>query len=277
MTLFSELCLHDLARGTTQVILRLPRRIEAPNLSPCGTWVLVNGDGQLFRVDLDSPALIPLDMGGITRANNDHGFSADGKTIYFSAHHRGLGAEIYKMPASGGAAQPFDIAPRSWWHGVSRDDALVYAGARGDGRSVNIYRHQDGHEAQLTQDLGHCDGPDVSADGRWIYFNSDATGHAQIWVMGQDGAGARPLFEDSSVNWFPHPSPDGRHLIYLSYPAGTTGHPRDLPVQIILCKPDGTDRRCIAEFIGGQGTMNVPNWAADSACFAFVRYDPGQV
>jgi hypothetical protein len=30
----------------------------------------------------------------------------------------------------------------------------------------------------------------------------------------------------------------------------------------------------IAAFNGGQGTMNVPNWAPDGSAFAYVRYAP---
>ena len=131
-----------------------------------------------------------------------------------------------------------------------------------------------GAETRLTFGEGHSDGPDYSHDGSLIYWNCDRDGHAQIWVMGADGSGQRKLFADDHVNWFPHPSPCGRHLLYLAYPPGTTGHPADLPVALVLCNPDGTDRRRVLEFTGGQGTMNVPNWAPDSHAFAFVRYTP---
>ena len=76
------------------------------------------------------------------------------------------------------------------------------------------------------------------------------------------------------VNWFPHPSPDGRHLLYLAYPPGTTGHPADLAVALVLADPEGGNRRRVLEFNGGQGTINVPSWAPDSKAFAFVRYAP---
>ncbi|NBO20817.1 MAG: biopolymer transporter Tol, partial [Rhodobacteraceae bacterium] len=110
----------------------------------------------------------------------------------------------------------------------------------------------------------------------WVYFNSDRGGHAQIWVMGADGADARPLFSDDRVNWFPHPSPDGRHLIWLSYPPGTLGHPADLAVQIWRGDPDGANRAPLLSFTGGQGSLNVPSWAPDSRGFAFVSYRPDQ-
>ena len=129
-----------------------------------------------------------------------------------------------------------------------------------------------GPERRLTSGEGHCDGPDFSADGSRIYYNCDRDGHAQIWVMAVDGSGQRKLFEDDQVNWFPHPSPDGRQIVYLAYPAGTKGHPAMTPVALMLCDPEGGNRRRVREFVGGQGSINVPSWAPDSHAFAYVRY-----
>ena len=58
----SFLEVYDLASGKTRLVLATDRRIEAPNWHPDG-WLLVNGDGRLFRVPLDAPDLHPLDTG----------------------------------------------------------------------------------------------------------------------------------------------------------------------------------------------------------------------
>lgn len=262
------------ATARAEVLLQTDRRIEAPNWDPAGDSLLVNGDGRLFRVPLDRPALVPLDTGFADRCNNDHGFSPDGRLIALS-HHRENGSEIFLMPAQGGTPRLISPAAPSWWHGWSPDGTtLAYVAARGN-RVIDVYTIPvaGGPETRLTGGEGHCDGPDFSADGSHIYYNCDRDGHAQIWVMRSDGSGQRKLFADDNVNWFPHPSPDGRHLLYLAYPPGTLGHPRDLPVALVLCDPDGGHRRRLVDFIGGQGTMNVPNWAPDGHAFAFVRYD----
>lgn len=272
----SFLEIYDLASETRRVVLQTDRHIEAPNWDPSGQTLLINAEGRLYRVALDNPTLIPVETGPAQRLNNDHGISPDGRQIVISSHHEGQGSQIYLLPASGG--DPIKVSPEapSWWHGWSPDGkTLAYVAARGEKKVIDVYTLPlGGEEMRLTMGEGHCDGPDFSADGGQIYYNCDRDGHAQIWVMAADGTDQRKLFADDCVNWFPHPSPDGQHLLYLAYPPGTLGHPANLPVALCLCDPDGENRRRILAFIGGQGTMNVPNWAPDSSAFAYVRYEP---
>lgn len=266
----------EVATGLVREVLAVDGRIEAPNWAPFGDWLLVNGEGRLFRVPLDKPALVPVDTGAAVRCNNDHGISPDGQTIILSSHHEGQGSQVYKVPVSGG--EPVKLSPEapSWWHGISPDGrTLTYVAARGDRKAIDVYTLVPGQEEKrLTMGEGHCDGPDFSPDGARIYYNCDRGGHAQIWVMGADGSEQRQLFADDQVNWFPHPSPDGRWLLYLAYPLGTTGHPADLPVALVLCDPEGGNRRRVREITGGQGSINVPCWAPDSSAFAYARYEP---
>lgn len=267
MTWRSSLEVHDLATGACQVILRTPMLIEAPNWHPEG-WFLVNGEGLLWRADADGLTPIPTAEG--LRCNNDHGFLPDGR-IVFSAHN-GQGAGIYVLEPAG--AQQIVPSRPSWWH-AAHGSRIAYAAARGD-RVVRIAEMdtETGEERILTPGAAHHDGPDYSACGSFIWFNSDATGHAQIWRMRTDGSDAAPVFRDDRVNWFPHPSPCGGHVLYLSYPPDTLEHPRDLEVQLCLMSPTGADRRLAARIFGGQGSINVPCWAPDGHAFAFMRYAP---
>jgi Tol biopolymer transport system component len=270
----SSLEIWTVATGQSRVILQTDLHIEAPNWDPVADSLLVNEGGRLFRVPLSRPELVPVETGFADRCNNDHGISPDGKTIALS-HHTDKGSEIFLMPSGGGVPQPVTRNAPSWWHGWSPDGArLAYVGARGN-RIVDVFTIgvEGGNEVRLTNGEGHCDGPDYSSDGSQIYYNCDRDGHAQIWVMQADGSKQRKLFADDFVNWFPHPSPDGRHLVYLAYPPGTLGHPANLPVALCLCDPNGENRSRLVEFTGGQGTINVPSWSPDGSAFAFVRYD----
>lgn len=273
----SSLEIYDLARGTVRVLLRSAALIEAPNWHPDG-WLMVNGAGRLSRVPLAAPALLPIDTGDCDRCNNDHGFLPDGRIVL--THHTGAGAAIYAL-REGEAPEVLVGTRPSWWHGAA-GGRIVYAAAR-DGRRVVGLCEMDlatGQERRLTPvnsglDGSHCDGPDYSACGGFIWFNCDVTGQAQIWRMPRDGGTAVQVFADDRVNWFPHPSPCGRSVLYLSYPPGTEGHPRDLDVQLCLMDLQGGNRRVVVELFGGQGSINVPCWAPDGSAFAFMRYAPG--
>lgn len=263
----SSLEVYELATGACRVVLQSPRLIEAPNWHPEG-WFLVNGDGGLWRADATGLARVATPEA--LRLNNDHGFLPDGR-IVFSAHD-GNGAGIYVLE-EGQARQIVPDRP-SWWHGA-HGSRITYAAARGD-RVVRIAEMDlaTGVERILTPGAAHHDGPDYAPCGGFLWFNSDATGHAQIWRMRTDGREAAPVFRDDRVNWFPHPSPCGAHVLYLSYLPGTEGHPRDREVQLCLMTPAGGERRVAVALFGGQGSINVPCWAPDGRAFAFMRYAP---
>jgi Tol biopolymer transport system component len=253
--------------GSTQVVLQSDMLLEAPNWHPDG-WFLVNAEGRLWRAE--TSGLTSVHTGFDERCNNDHGFLPDGRIVFCA--HNGSGAGMHIL--DGQAVTSVDLPRPSWWH-AAYGDLLTYACVRGHDRVVRIatFNVNTGIESVLTPDPAHHDGPDFSACGQFIWYNSDATGHAQIWRIDRDGSNAAPVFQDNNVNWFPHPSPCGRHVIYLAYPQGTEGHPRDLDVSIRAMSPDGMNRRTLIELFGGQGTMNVPCWSPDGQAFAFMRFN----
>jgi Tol biopolymer transport system component len=159
-------------------------------------------------------------------------------------------------------------------HGWSPDGRqVVHAGARGGG-PVGIYLTdvETGEERCVTDAFDHADGPDFSSDGTWIWFNGERDGAVDIWRIRPDGTGEERMTDGPGVDWFPHPSPDGRHVVHLRYPPGTEGHPADRDVALWLMPQTGGAGREIARFRGGQGSLNVPCWAPDGSGFAFIRY-----
>lgn len=272
----STIVIHRVADGTETDLFQTDALIEAPNWSPCGTFLVVNGDGRLFRVPLDNPVLDPIDTGPCLACNNDHGISPDGTQLVISDNSAGEGSCIYTLPITGGAPQRVTTQTPSYWHGWSPDGAtLAYVGKRDGVFHVITIPVNGGPETILTTGPGHRDGPDYSPDGAWIWFNSDHHGRTpDIWKMRPDGSHLTQMTDDAFVNWFPHPSPDGALVLYLAYPSDTLGHPRDKDVTLNLMTPEGKQNRIVAAFNGGQGSINVPNWSPDSAHFAYVRYDP---
>jgi len=85
---------------------------------------------------------------------------------------------------------------------------------------------EGGQEKRLTDVSRVDDGPEYSPDGRYIYFNSIRTGQMKIWRMDADGRNQRQLTpNDAYGDWFPHPSPDGKWIVFLSYDKSVEGHP----------------------------------------------------
>jgi TolB protein len=256
---------------------------EAPNWTGDGAWLVINGDGLLFRLRSDgSGELEQIDLGSVPAINNDHVMAPDGSTVYVSAED----GHLYAIPVTVGSprrvSNDHGANFHHYLHGVSPDGrTLAYIGLienPGGAANTNVFiiPAAGGADLQLTDDDFADDGAEFSSDGEWIYFNSErgstSPGHAQLFRMRLNGSGLEQLTFDERVNWFPHPSPDGSQVAYVSFPPGTGGHPADREVIIRLIAPDGGTSRDLATVFGGQGTMNVPSWAPDSHQLAFVEY-----
>jgi Tol biopolymer transport system component len=243
---------------------------EAPNW--VGDRLIVNGDGGLFAVPAGGGELEPIELGGVPEINNDHVVAPDGSTVYVSAED----GHLYAVPLTGGAGRRVsnEHGVHHYLHGVSPDgERLAYIGLENrDGRRItNVYTVPvaGGVDAQVTDDEFADDGSEYGPDGEWIYFNSERAGQAQLFRI--KGDVVEQLTFDERVNWFPHPSPDGSLIAYVSFPPGTEGHPADVADVRVRLLEDGNVRE-VATVFGGQGTMNVPSWSPDGRYFAYVAY-----
>jgi TolB protein len=90
--------------------------------------------------------------------------------------------------------------------------------------------------------------------------------------MKPDGSEQEQLTSDEYNNWFPHPSPDGKWIVFLSFAKDVTGHPPNKDVTLRLMSLADKKITVLTTLFGGQGTINVPSWAPDSKKFAFVSY-----
>ncbi len=274
--MISELCIYDVARDKADVVLRHHGHIEAPNWHVSGD-LIVNGGGLIYRVSQHDWALRQIDTGFATQCNNDHGPSPDGTRLAICDKTKTTQSCIYTLPIEGGTPTRLSAHVPSWWHAWSPDGArIAYVGAqRGEGDTVvRLYTSAaDGGDERLVIDgFDHVDGPDYSADGTWIWFNGEKDGSVDLWRVGVDGADLERMSDGETVDWFPHPSPCGRHVVYLAYAAGTQGHPGGVDVTLRLMPARGGAARDLCEIWGGQGTINVPSWEANGARFAFMRY-----
>ena len=269
----SEVCIFDLADRSVSTVLRTDGLVEAPNWTPDGSALIINGEGRLFRVDLADPQMEEINSDFAVTCNNDHGISPDGKTLVISDSTEEGSSCIYTFPIGGGVLKRITKDTPSYWHGWSPDGStLAYVAKRTDVFDVYTCPVDGGDETRLTNGFEHTDGPDYTPDGEWIWFNGQKQGRMQLWRMRTDGSDPEQMTDDERWNWFPHPSPDGKNVLYVAYEPGVTGHPRDKDVELRMLPASGGKPEILLEMFGGQGTINVPCWAPDGRKFAFVRY-----
>lgn len=274
----SRLEVLDIHSGNREIVYTSGSHFEAPNWSRNGKFLIFNQEGLLYQYKLKNGKIRQIQTGFANANNNDHGISFDGKMLAIS-HHTAVNEKrqsiIYTVPVKGGTPVRVTELGPSYWHGWSPDDRwLTYCAERNGNYDVYKIPVTGGGEVRLTNAEGLDDGPEYSPCGTYIYFNSVRTGTMQIWRMRPDGSGQEQVTCDAYNDWFAHPSPDGKWLIYVSYlpdvPAAS--HPRNERVMLRLMNLETGEVRCLAFLYGGQGTINVPSWSPDSQKVAFVSY-----
>jgi TolB protein len=283
-TIGSRLETIDVFTGLRKVVYESPVRFEAPNWMPDGKRLLFNSLGSIWTIPVDgSEKPTQLNTGTANRNNNDHVISFNGKMLGISSHRTGLfggGSTIYVLPLTGGEPKLVTEKTPSYLHGWAANNKEVYFVARRDTNANSLYHVfkadiETGVETQLTHNtFGHVDGPEGSPDGKWVYFNGSMTGTMQLWRMKPDGSGKEQLTFDQYNNWFPHISPDGKWIAYISFPddIDPTAHPACKAVSLKLMPINGGFPKTIAYLYGGQGTINTPSWSPDSRHISFVSY-----
>ncbi|MEO6221232.1 MAG: hypothetical protein ABIO81_12440, partial [Ginsengibacter sp.] len=218
--LSSRLELMNVFDGKRITVHKDSGRFEAPNWFPDGKKLLFNQGGSIYTIPVEGGKPEKLNTGDVARNNNDHVISFDGKMLGISSHRTGMpggGSTVYVLPLSGGDPKLITDSTPSYLHSWSPNNKEVVYTAQRTSKSpaYNIYKKAiaGGPEVQLTfNKKGLSDGPEFSPDGKYIYYNSTATGTMQIWRMKPDGSGNEQITFDEYNNWFAHSSPDGKWI-----------------------------------------------------------------
>ncbi|MBP3832580.1 MAG: TolB family protein [Bacteroidaceae bacterium] len=272
----------DVQTGQRTVLKEFPYLIEAPNWTVDGKWIIYNSNGLIYKLAADGKGEVGLiNTEYVVRCNNDHVLSADGKSIAVSSSPSPTGGTslIYTLPLEGGTPKLVTPWGPSYLHGWSPDGkTLAYCAFRSVATGADIYTISvnGGEEKRLTTAEGLDDGPEYSPDGKHIWFNSVRTGLMQVWRMNADGSEQTQMTFDETRNaWFPHVSPDGKQVIYITYHVGDLEpgqHLANYNVELWVIPAAGGQPKRVAELFGGQGTINTNSWAPDSRHVAFVSY-----
>lgn len=194
----------DVETGVRTVVRTFDGRIEAPNWTRDGKWLVYNAGGRLYRIAPTGGDPESVDTGACTRCNNDHVLSFDGRSIAVSHDPDPQGSRIYTMPlfaTNAVAATEVVSTPRSYLHGWSPDGKwLAYCAMRETDPKGDVYLAYRKGDLEPGQHL-----PDLNVELR---------------LMSAEGGPSRPLARlfggQGTINvnsW----SPDSKRLAFVSY------------------------------------------------------------
>ena len=104
----------------------------------------------------------------------------------------------------------------------------------------------------------------ISRDGRWLYFDSDRSGNADIYRMRLGGGEPEQLTTDPADDFAPDVSPDGRWVAFHSLRLGT----RD----IFVMPAEGGEAQRVTD---DPGEERVPIWSPDGRSLSFFLSGTG--
>ena len=208
-----------MASTDRRVVYVTPTRIEAPNWLPDGKTLIYNSGGRILRMPAAGGEPETIDTGFATRCNNDHGVSPDGTRLVISDQSQGARQSlIYTLPIAGGTPKLITPTGPSYWHGWSPDGkTLAFCGQRNGEFDIYTIPADGGAGDAAHNRQGAGRRPGVFAR-RQDTSTSTPTAPAGCRSGGcrPDGSEQEQVTDDEFNNWFPHPSPDGRSLVFLS-------------------------------------------------------------
>jgi Tol biopolymer transport system component/C-terminal processing protease CtpA/Prc len=222
--------------GVARLLVSHPANDTRPLFSPDGARLAFastrSGTRDVHVLDLRS--------GEITRITYGDGaepdaWSSDGEWIYFSSNGRDIAGmlDVYRVRARGGTPMVVagDRYASEYWAAPSPDGQTIAISARGTTSGQwwrNGHSHLDLNEVHLVK-LGERpsytrlgDGkreakemwPMWAADGKSLYYVSDAGGAENLWVRPLAGPPRRlTSFGDGRVLW-PRIAADGRTIVF---------------------------------------------------------------
>jgi serine/threonine-protein kinase len=195
-----------------------------PRLSPDGTRVAVTwqtltaGNGDIWVSDLARNTFTRLSFseGALSPV-----WSADGRTIYYSAiDPSGRKTTIMRRPADGSrAAERVGVVEaRAYLQAVTPDEKTILldyqvVGTSGKGEVMTLALAENTKPQPLVTSVFDEYGGTWSPDRRWLAYQSDESGRAEVYVRDTSSGGGRWQVSTSGGEE-PHWSPDGRVLYY---------------------------------------------------------------
>jgi serine/threonine-protein kinase len=209
-------------QGREEAIKVPPRSYVYAKLSPDGTRVALDirdqeSDIWVWELARETLARLTFDAG----VNRNPVWTSDGKRVAFSAQRDGA-EKIYWQAADGsGAPEQLAAIPNVAIlpHAFSPDGTQLLFTSVAVPRDINVVKLEGERKAETLFQTSFSEyNPEISPDGRWMAYESDESGRAEVYVRPfpnvnagrwqiSTGGGTRPLW-----------NPNGRELFYFLAP-----------------------------------------------------------
>jgi len=233
--------------------------LQFANLSP----------SQIVRIDVASGAVDSL----TDRASSNQSpvWMSDDRILFISNRHGP--SDIYSLALGGGqpTARPVRVTTGLDAHSISLSaDAGLVAYAMFTASSniwalpIPVRGPVSPYESrQVTWGNQLVESYSVSHDGKWLVYDSNLNGNADIYRVPVEGGEPERITTDPADDFFPHLSPDGREVAFHSWRTGN----RDIFVQPL---DGGTVQQVTAT--PGRQEVNA-NWSPDGSALAFFEFE----
>jgi Tol biopolymer transport system component/tRNA A-37 threonylcarbamoyl transferase component Bud32 len=271
--------------GGDAVALRASGAAFSPAWSPDGRRIAVAVGNPAFifgteyfgNVGGTSIWIVRLDGAGATRLTGDGAlnvspqWSPDGRDLFWVSDRDGS-RDVYVQRLRDGATAVG--APRRLTTGADAQGLSVSrSGARMAYSRLNLWSAiwsipvpargsvSIRGARRITTGNETIEDADVSADGRWLVFDSDRGGSPNLYVMPAAGGEARQITADPAGDFSGDWSPDGRRIVFHSRRGGN----RD----IYTVEADGTG---LHRWTSAPDEELDPDWAPDGETVIFQVY-----
>ncbi len=234
-----------------------PAIVNLGNAGPASIWVVpVRGEAAIPITDNralnTSPVWLP-----------------SGRTLLYVSNRDGP-RDVYRveLDRSGrpvGESQRVTTGLDAHTISVSRDGRLLaYSTLRLTTNIWSVSAPRDGsasdvEASRVTRGSQSVEGIALSADGKWLAFDSNRAGNHDIYRLAADGGEAMPITTSRTDEFMPHWSPNASEIAYHAF------------------QPDGTRRLEVVSAEGGTGrpvaptprNQRRPAWAPDGRSLVF--------
>jgi Tol biopolymer transport system component len=268
--------------GTARPVGRIPE-LHSCSWAPDGRWIAcASGNRQFVRnqdfgnIAASSVWVIPAKGGTAVQVTDDQSLNTSPAwlprpgTLLYVSNHEG-GRDLYQMTLSRSGRRA--DAPVRLTTGVNAASVSVSAAGRrlvypSYVRTANVWSVEipatglaDLSRAQpVTTGNQEIEAFDVSADGRWLVFDSDRSGTQQLYRMPVQGGEVEQLTNSEEPSMAPSLSRDGREIAYHTFRSGTR--------QLFVMPVEGGTP---VQITHDSGQNRIAFWAPDGRSLAFQK------